>query len=77
MSLRADLALISEWIKPDSRILDLGCGDGTLLRHLRDTMNVSGYGIEIEQADIVKCIESNINVIQSDLDEGINNYCSI
>lgn len=74
MSLRADLALISEWIKPESRILDLGCGDGTLLKHLRDTMNVSGYGIEIEQADIVKCIESDINVIHSDLNEGINDY---
>ncbi|MCK5337106.1 MAG: methionine biosynthesis protein MetW [Gammaproteobacteria bacterium] len=74
MSLRADLALISEWIKPDSHILDLGCGDGTLLKHLRDTMNVSGYGIEIDQADIVKCIESGINVIHSDLDEGINNF---
>jgi methionine biosynthesis protein MetW len=74
MSLRVDLALISEWIKPNSRILDLGCGDGTLLKHLRETMNVSGYGIEIDQADIVKCIESGINVIHADLDEGINNY---
>lgn len=74
MSLRADLALISEWIKPNSRILDLGCGDGTLLKHLRDNMNVSGYGIEIDQTDIVKCIESGINVIHADLDEGINNY---
>ena len=74
MSLRADLALISEWIKPESRILDLGCGDGTLLKHLRDTKNVSGYGIEIEQKDIVKCIESDINVIHSDLDEGINDF---
>lgn len=74
MSLRADLALISEWIKPDSRILDLGCGDGTLLKHLHTTKDVSGYGIEIDQSDIVKCIESDINVIQADLDEGINNY---
>lgn len=74
MNLRADLALISEWIQPQSRILDLGCGDGTLLRHLRDTINVSGYGIEIEHTDIVKCIESDINVIQTDLDEGINNF---
>jgi len=74
MSLRADLSLISEWIKPGSRILDLGCGDGTLLKHLRDTANVTGFGIEIEQQDIVKCIESDINVIHADLDEGINNY---
>lgn len=74
MNLRADLALISEWIEPGSRILDLGCGNGTLLKHLRDTKNVNGYGVEIEQTNIVKCIESGINVIHSDLDEGINNY---
>ena len=46
-TLRPDLAIISEWIKPGSRVLDLGCGDGTLLAHLHHTREVDGYGLEI------------------------------
>ena len=46
--LRPDLAIIAEWIRPDSRVLDLGCGDGALMAYLARTRNVSGYGIEID-----------------------------
>jgi len=71
MSLRSDLALISEWVKPNAHVLDLGCGDGTLLAHLRDTRQVTGYGLEIDPDNITRCIEADINVIQSDLNQGL------
>ena len=52
--LRPDLEIICEWINPETRILDLGCGDGTLLTHLRNTRNVTGYGLEIDEANILQ-----------------------
>jgi hypothetical protein len=48
--MRPDLELISEWVAPDSRMLDLGCGDGNLLAHLAQTRAVTGYGLEIDPA---------------------------
>lgn len=74
--LRNDLALISEWIQPNSRVLDLGCGDGTLLVHLREERNVTGYGLEIDRHYIVKCLASHVNVIQRDLDVGLYDFGS-
>ena len=72
--LRADLQIISDWITPGSRVMDLGCGDGTLLKHLKETHKVKGYGLEIDLDNIVKCIKSGVNVIQADLDEGISDF---
>jgi len=74
INLRPDLQIISEWITPGSRVMDLGCGDGTLLRHLKETLGVSGYGLEIDIDNIVKCIQRGVNVIQTDLDEGISEF---
>ena len=74
MQLRTDLQLISEWIAPGSRILDLGCGDGTLLRHLRDTLQVSGYGLELDPDNVIACVNAGLNVIQTDLDDGLHQY---
>ncbi len=72
--MRADLEIISEWIKTGSRILDLGCGDGTLLEHLRDTRNTTGYGLEIDNSNIVTCISRKLDVIQTDLDAGLSEF---
>jgi len=72
--LRPDLELICEWIKPDTRILDLGCGDGALLSHLHKTRNVTGYGLEIDHTNIIKCIVKGVQVIQTNLDEGITEF---
>jgi methionine biosynthesis protein MetW len=74
--LRADLAIIADWIKPNSKVLDLGCGDGTLLANLRDQRNVLGYGLEINEFNIETCVENDINVIQADLNNGLKAYFS-
>ena len=73
-SLRPDLRHIVHWITPGSRVLDLGCGNGTLLAYLRDEHNVSGYGLEIDQANIVACTRLGLNVIQTDLDAGLSDF---
>ena len=73
-ALRPDLALISEWIKPGSRILDLGCGDGTLLAHLARARQVHGYGLEIDPSNIAKCLETGVNVIEADVDNGLTDF---
>ena len=72
--LRPELSIISDWITPDSRVLDLGCGEGDLLVHLRDTRQVKGYGLEIDEANIVTCIARQLNVIQANLDAGLNGF---
>ncbi|HHJ35559.1 MAG TPA: methionine biosynthesis protein MetW [Gammaproteobacteria bacterium] len=72
--MRADLAIIAQWIKADTKVLDLGCGDGTLLAFLRDNRNVLGYGLEINAFNIEDCVAKNINVIQADLNDGLKAY---
>ncbi|MEC8810178.1 MAG: methionine biosynthesis protein MetW [Alcanivorax sp.] len=72
--MRQDLAAIQQWVQPDCSILDLGCGDGALLAHLRDKKNVFGYGLEIDQDKILECIKKNVNVIEQDLDCGLANF---
>lgn len=73
MTLRVDLQIISDWIPEHARVLDLGCGNGALLKHLQQR-HVSGYGLEIDNSKFTKCIEAGINVIQADLDEGLNQF---
>jgi len=72
--LRPDLALISEWIEPGARILDLGCGDGALLAHLARSRNVRGYGLEIDPDNIAKCLAAGVNVIEADVDDGLRDF---
>ena len=66
-------ALISNWIESKSRLLDLGCGDGSLLKTLIDQLQVRGYGLEIDPVSINNCIRKGINVIEQDLNSGLKN----
>jgi len=71
---RPDFAAIAAWIPKGASVLDLGCGDGSLLRYLKETRSVHGYGVEISDLDIVSCIANGVNVIQNDLDAGLSDF---
>jgi len=71
---RPDFAAIAAWIPQGASVLDLGCGDGSLLRYLKDTRKVRGYGVEISDVNIVACIRNGVNVIQGDLDSGLSGF---
>lgn len=71
---RPDFAAIAAWIPQGASVLDLGCGNGSLLRFLQDTRDVRGYGVEIRDVDIVSCIANGVNVIQNDLDAGLSDF---
>ena len=72
--IRVDQEIIIPWMKEGSSVLDLGCGDGSLLRHLQESRNMHGYGLEIDQIKVISSIENGVNVIQADLDAGLNQY---
>ncbi len=74
--MRPDQEIIQRWIEPDSRVLDLGCGDGSLLANLKQTKGVKGTGLEIDGNKIQSCIERGINVIEQNLDAGLWNFQS-
>ena len=71
MSDRKDMELIAELVPRGSRVLDLGCGNGEFLAHLRDHRQCSGYGIEIDDANVLACTQRGVNVIQLNLEEGL------
>ena len=71
MSERKDLELIADLVPRGSRVLDLGCGSGELLAHLRDHKGCSGYGIELADANVHACVQRGIDVIQLNLEEGL------
>jgi methionine biosynthesis protein MetW len=66
-----DLEIIASLVPPGSRVLDLGCGSGELLAHLCQTRGCSGYGVEIDDDNLLACARRGVNVIQLNLDEGL------
>ncbi len=72
MSERKDLELIAELVPRGSRVLDLGCGDGALLALLCEQRGCSGYGVELDDAQVQQCIKRGVNVIQRNLEEGLS-----
>ncbi len=73
---RPDFSAIATWIKPNSKVLDLGCGDGSLLRYLQDSRGITGYGVEIDDNNILNCFQNGVNVIQNDLESGLSSFRS-
>lgn len=71
---RADFDLIASWVKPGERVLDLGCGDGSLLKRLIGERGAHGYGIEYEDASVLAAVVNGINVIQGDLEQGLAGF---
>jgi len=68
-----NLNFINQWISPNSSVLDLGCGQGNLLEKLTSSHDIKGYGIEIGNQNIERCLEKGLNIIQQDIDEGLEN----
>ena len=71
---RADFALIAQWVAPNAKVLDLGCGDGSLLSQLRKTHNIRGYGVEKDDANWLKAMNNGVDVIQMDLESGLSGF---
>jgi methionine biosynthesis protein MetW len=71
MSYRYDFDVITNWITPGEKVLDLACGDGSLLQHLMTERQVQGYGVEKDVNNLAACIGNGINVIQMDLEKGL------
>ena len=66
---RKDFDIITEWINPNSRILDLGCGDGSLLKLLNVKRNVSGYGVDSSIEKTIKSLDNSINILNADIND--------
>ena len=62
---------LAQLVPQGARVLDLGCGDGAMLAHLQATRGCSGYGVEIDDANVLACVQRGVNVIQLNLDEGL------
>ena len=72
MSDLATIESIARLVPEGSRVLDLGCGDGAMLAYLQTQRGCSGYGVEIDDANVLACVQRGVNVIQLNLDEGLN-----
>lgn len=74
LSGRSDFEAITKWIKQDAKVLDLGCGDGSLLRYLKEARGVTGYGVEIDDTKLLACVKNRVNVLQNDLESGLSEF---
>src|SRR5205814_1333785 len=63
---------IAQWVAPGARVLDLGCGDGSLLRYLWQERQAPGYGVEIDDTSVLDCVANDVNVLQVDLESGLS-----
>ena len=73
--MRPDLEIIQQWVEPGHHVLDLGCGDGTLLDFLQRERGASGFGLEINPDRITTCMGKGVSVIEQNLDtQGLDNF---
>src|SRR5690554_4533408 len=73
--MRADLKIIQQWVQPGHHVLDLGCGDGTLLHFLQQERSATGFGLEINPDHITTCMGKGVAVIEQNLDtQGLENF---
>ena len=66
--------IVCSLIAANSRVLDLGCGDGRLLKILKNEKNVDGLGVEINQDCVLRALQKGLNVVQGDLDKGLQEF---
>lgn len=74
--IRPDFEIIARWIEPNNRVLDLGCGDGALLKWLRENRPIECCGVELDEHAVLEAIANNIPVIQSDLENGLQDFAT-
>jgi len=72
--MRFDLQIIASWIEPGTRVIDLGCGEGELLKYLINHKNVTASGIEHNESRVTLCIEKGLSVLQGDINEEVLDY---
>ncbi|MFD1122774.1 methionine biosynthesis protein MetW [Methylophilus flavus] len=73
-NIRPDFALITNWVRSKTKVLDLGCGDGTLLTHLHETLDTTGYGVEKDDANWLEALKNGVDVIQMNLEDGLSGF---
>lgn len=73
-NIRPDFALITNWVRSKTKVLDLGCGDGTLLTHLHETLDTTGYGVEKDDANWLAALKNGVDVIQMNLEDGLSGF---
>ena len=71
---RSLLKIIDNWVPENSKVIDLGCGDGSLITELSKSKNIIGYGVEVNAEKIASCIANGVSVVQEDIDDGVETF---